>query len=599
MWCLLNTGPCRPAGQVKKDYAEEGLSIPAQREACQRKAAELNAEVNAEVLEEFVEAGVSGGSIGKRRSFQAMLRTIKQRGDIDYVIVWSVSRWARNQEDHWVARGMIDRANARLVSVTEQIGGASASEVMLEGIMAAVAAGRRLEIAEDVKRGIHRKAKVGGTPYRAPIGYVHVTKIEGGREIRDIALDPDRAPLVREAFTLYGTGEYSLDSLAAILEVRGLRSRATRRSPEIPLTANRLSSLLRNDYYLGSVTLNGKPYQGRHEPLITEALFEQVQSVLEGNRINGARAWKHHHYLAGTLFCAGCGGRLLFSRNKGKSGKAYEYFVCIGKQHGDCRQPYHRLEDLERAVEEFYGAHIELTETERTQLRTHLLDQLDGLAEVTEADLASAQGQEDRIEAQQEKLLQAHYADTISPELFGKEQRRLRKELVETRQLRARVEADLTIVQQNIECATDLLRDPADAYRRATPRMRGLMNRGYVRALYVDREEITSGELQPAFDHLLSVEVPRIRRARRGKPVETGRVSRTRNHKDPHAFFWRGGSEVESMVRAEGLEPPHRFRHQDLNLACLPISPRALCVGEGAVLERPGDSLSEAGHRTT
>ena len=33
-----------------------------------------------------------------------------------------------------------------------------------------------------------------------------------------------------------------------------------------------------------------------------------------------------------------------------------------------------------------------------------------------------------------------------------------------------------------------------------------------------------------------------------------------------------------TVVRAEGLEPPRRCRHQDLNLTCLPIPPRPLCI---------------------
>lgn len=316
--------------QVHKDYDEEGLSLPAQRQACVQKAAALGAEV----VEAFVEAGVSAKSIRKRKAFQAMLRRVEESGDIDYVIVWSVNRWARDQEDHWVARGLIRRANARLVSVKEQIGGESSSEIVLEGVMAAVAAGRRLEIGEDVKRGLARKVEVGGTPHRAPIGYVHVTHIADGREIRDIALDPERAPLITEAFDLYATGDYTLEELGAWLESRGLRSKPTRRTPAQALTPNRLSSVLRNQYYIGIVTHNGKPHQGRHPPIVTPEVFEQVQETLASRRHNGQRAWRHHHYLAGTLFCGDCGARLLYSRNRGQRGTVYEYFVCIGKQRG-------------------------------------------------------------------------------------------------------------------------------------------------------------------------------------------------------------------------------------------------------------------------
>jgi len=52
-------------GQVNKDYDKEGLSLPAQRQACTEKAAALGATV----VDEFVEPGVSGGSIQKRNAF--------------------------------------------------------------------------------------------------------------------------------------------------------------------------------------------------------------------------------------------------------------------------------------------------------------------------------------------------------------------------------------------------------------------------------------------------------------------------------------------------------------------------------------------------
>jgi len=460
-------------GQVNKDYDKEGLSLPAQREACRRKAAELGAEV----VDEFVEPGVSAKSILKRRAFQEMLRAVKAREDIDFVIVWSVSRWARNQEDHWVARGQIRQCNARLVSVKEQIGGETSSEIVVEGVLAAVAEGRRLDISEDVRRGITRKAEVGGTPHRAPIGYVNVATICDGREIRDVVLDPERYALVVEAFQLYATECYALEELAALLEARGLRSRPTKNTPAQPLTPNRLSSLLRNPYYIGWVVVNGKPYRGRHKPLVSEAVFERVQEILEARRQNGARAWKHHHYLAGTLFCGNCGARLLYSRNRGKMGRQYEYFLCVNKQHGDCTQPYHRLEDVEAAVERFYGR-VSLGEPERVALQRHLMASLGKLSEVGEQDRQDAERALVRIEAQERKLLDAHYNDSIRPDLFHDEQRRLRRERAGIEQLRERLEADLGQVAQSVDVVVELTADPQRAYRRADTRLRNLMNRG-------------------------------------------------------------------------------------------------------------------------
>jgi hypothetical protein len=61
--------------QVKTDYNPEGISLPAQRDACELKAAALETDI----VREFVEPGRSATSIDKRPVFQEMLAWIKRR----------------------------------------------------------------------------------------------------------------------------------------------------------------------------------------------------------------------------------------------------------------------------------------------------------------------------------------------------------------------------------------------------------------------------------------------------------------------------------------------------------------------------------------
>src|SRR5205823_6320210 len=107
-------------------------------------------------------------------------------------------------------------------------------------------------------------------------------------------IDPERAPLVQLAFELYATGQYSLLDLATILEARGLKSRPTANKPAKTLGVNRLASMLRNEYYIGIVHYAGATHQGRHEPLIDEAVFDKVQQILDAQRQSGERSWRHH-----------------------------------------------------------------------------------------------------------------------------------------------------------------------------------------------------------------------------------------------------------------------------------------------------------------
>src|SRR5438067_10269821 len=79
--------------QADTDYDPEGFSIPAQREACLRKAAA----VGAEVVEEFIDRGESAKT-ANRAGLQALLTRLGE-GGITHVIVHKVDRLARNRAD--------------------------------------------------------------------------------------------------------------------------------------------------------------------------------------------------------------------------------------------------------------------------------------------------------------------------------------------------------------------------------------------------------------------------------------------------------------------------------------------------------------------
>ena len=52
-----------------------------------------------------------------------------------------------------------------------------------------------------------------------------------------------------------------------MLSERGLRKRPQANRPAGPISAKYLAPVLRDRYYLGTVSYNGEEYQGRHERL--------------------------------------------------------------------------------------------------------------------------------------------------------------------------------------------------------------------------------------------------------------------------------------------------------------------------------------------
>ena len=124
-------------------------------------------------------------------------------------------------------------------------------------------------LSENIKRGHRAKLRKGIWPNFAPLGYSNNPKT------RAIDIDSEKAPLVRKAFELYATGEYTLKAVAIILDQAGLRSYKGN-----VLSVSCVQRLLQNPIYYGVFSFNGEIYDGTHEPIISKKLFDSVQQVM-------------------------------------------------------------------------------------------------------------------------------------------------------------------------------------------------------------------------------------------------------------------------------------------------------------------------------
>jgi DNA invertase Pin-like site-specific DNA recombinase len=76
-------------------------------------------------------------------------------------------------------------------------------------------------LSENVKKGQKEKLFQGWLPSKPPLGYKTVG--EKGHKIP--VIDPDKAPLIKKMFDLYGSNRYSTKKLADVIFQEGLRSR--------------------------------------------------------------------------------------------------------------------------------------------------------------------------------------------------------------------------------------------------------------------------------------------------------------------------------------------------------------------------------------
>ena len=470
------------ADQAHGDGASEGYSIPAQRDACTRRAQELGATVVAE----FVDRGESARSAA-RPQLQMMLARLAEHQDIDYVIVHKVDRLARNRADDVQIQVGIKKGGARLVSVTESVDDTPSGK-LVHNIMADLAEFYSANLASEILKGSTQKASMGGTPYLAPVGYVNTRYFIEGREVRTIEVDPERAPFIRRAFELFATGEYSVKSLHSQLTAEGLRTRPTPKRPSRPLTLSKFHCVLRNRYYVGVVSYRGVEHPGKHPAIVGQGLFDQVQAILEDRERYVVKPYRNNHYLRGLLTCARCRARMLYTTGRGKSRETFDYYIC-GRRHrgGDCDLPYLGAAEIETRVAHAWPVWVRLDQVKAEAVAKHLQALIANEKDHPER-IARAQKKIAKLEAERLKLVKMAYADAIPLDLLKREQDRIRVELERAERALKTATGHSEDVLRTYNQARAVMIRGAKAYELGGPDVRRLLIRAFLASIAVDQD---------------------------------------------------------------------------------------------------------------
>jgi site-specific DNA recombinase len=556
--------------QAEKGGEAEGFSIPAQREGCERKAQSLDAVV----IEQFVERGESAKT-ADRPELQRMLAFVAENR-VKYVIVHKVDRLARNRADDVAINMAIRQAGAELVSVSENID-QTPSGLLLHGIMSSIAEFYSRNLANEVIKGTVQKAKNGGTPGRAPTGYLNVRQIAPGREVRTIEVDPERGPLMAWAFEAYETGEWTVRRLLAELTARGLTTAPGQRGGK-PLAVSHLHRLLRNPYYMGMVRYRGAIYPGKHDRLVEPETWHRVQELLTAKHLVGEKEREHPHYLKGSIYCGQCGARLIVSYAKGKGG-TYPYFICIGRQRDktSCQQRAIRIDQAEEAIAAHYAT-IQLPESEVAALRAFLSGELAKLRTDSERERSTQERRLRKLVDERKMLLDAHYAGAVPLDLLKSEQDRIATAVAAIEGRLAEIAADFKTAETNLHRALTRAGDCEGAYREAASRLRRQFNLAFFKRLLIGDDYTVMAELAEPFDVLLGEDIRRAVVAQEGdemrdaiEEAERRRMAQGEHNeqrpREPESVLvgaeasgpstGRGLSQ-KILVPEEGLEPPTR-----------------------------------------
>jgi site-specific DNA recombinase len=197
--------------------ARDGESLTAQRERITAWAAQQGHEI----VGSFEDAGISGATIAARPAIQdAVAMACRRRGSA--VVVTALSRLARCTREALEVGERLNRAGARLISLTEAVDTASATGRLLWTLLAAVAEWERSVSNERTKAVLdsmrRRRLRVSG---HAPFGWAF-----GGV---DGALVP--VPAEQQTLTLMRqlrAGGLSYPQIAAELDARDIPTKQGR-----------------------------------------------------------------------------------------------------------------------------------------------------------------------------------------------------------------------------------------------------------------------------------------------------------------------------------------------------------------------------------
>ncbi|GAB2684402.1 recombinase family protein [Barrientosiimonas humi] len=549
------------------DVDAEGNSIATQREANNAKAAAIRAVIQ----KEFVEPGASAQTISKRRKFKELLAYLAEHPEVDYVIIYMRSRAFRNLGDAVVTKRQLEGMSVKLVSAKEDFGEGIMADAM-EAVTDIINEVQVRMSGEDIKVKMRHKAENGGTLGVARIGYKNVRIEHEGRQVNTIAVDETRAPLIRTAFELYASGDYTLSALYDKMESLGLKTRPTRRWKSQPLSISKLHRMLRDPYYVGVVTYKGEQYPGRHEPIIDQDLFDAVQRVMDHRSTNGQRDRVLYHYLKGLLFCDRCSTkerpvRVIYVEANGRGGR-YGYFLCRGRQDRQCDLPYLPAADVEHAVAKHYAT-VGLPEDFVTYIREGMDAAVADSQRVKRELHDGYRKQLAALSTKEERLLDLATDGELPTAKIKERLRKVQIDKAAVERSLAQTVVDLDRAARYIRQYMELFEQPQELYTKADEATRRDLNTASFERLYIDEDGVRRDVKTPLLDELHEAAAAQQRQtARRRTPAGVLARSATTNvapspgaESDRQtvthllADLFGAGSSKGVMVPSTGVEP--------------------------------------------
>jgi site-specific DNA recombinase len=303
----------------------------------------------------------------QRPGFDEMLRIINN-GEASGILCFQINRLSRNPAESGILQQMLQDEKIKAIQTSDKRY-LSDDNAVIFSVEASIGNQFIRDLRKNVKRGIAHKIRHGGLSGSAPEGYLNYTK----DDVKLVKIDPKRFSVIRKAFDLFLTGDYTVPEIHRIMNddwgfttrprSKPNRTDLKRRIGGGPIARSSMYHMFRNPRYAGLIpdpVEEGVFHKATFPAMITPDEYDQVQELL-GKRGCPRLTKRIKFELRGFIRCGECDCMITAEKKKKKlvSGKInyHSYYHCTGKrpcnQKGSVReqdladQVYQLLDDYD------------------------------------------------------------------------------------------------------------------------------------------------------------------------------------------------------------------------------------------------------------
>ena len=331
---------------MTREQANEGYSLSEQEERLTKYCEAMGWEL----IRVFIDPGYTGANM-ERPALKEMISEI-EKGNADIILVDKLDRLSRSQFDTlYLIQKVFNENECAFVSRAESFDTSTAFGRAMVGILSVFAELERERIKERMNDGKEGRAKEGKYKGggRTPIGYDY--NPETG------ALEPNQyeAMQVKKVFEMFNA-RVPVYSIMREMNEKGYRTKYG------DWKETTIRNMVQNKVYLGKILHNGEYYDGLHEPILSEEVFNRAESICqERDRkfANSKYGRRHCSPLGGLVWCGKCGARYHYRTNGSRlDGTKRGYYACYSRSKADkgmvkdphCKNKTHRDYRLENVI---------------------------------------------------------------------------------------------------------------------------------------------------------------------------------------------------------------------------------------------------------